>query len=64
MILGTYYHGKLASPLTDLAGDGNKPMIDVNVQVDLNEKGNFSKAWAVDAKGIKTALPIVAPEKN
>jgi len=39
-------------------------MIDVNVQVDLNEKGNFSKAWAVDAKGIKTALPIVALEKN
>ncbi len=39
-------------------------MIDANVQVELNKDGNFSKAWAIDAKGIKTAIPIVAPEKN
>lgn len=59
IMLGTYYHGKKANPFNHLAGDGDKRMIDVNVQVELTQNGNFSKAWAIDEKGIKTVLPIV-----
>jgi hypothetical protein len=64
IMLGTYNHGALGSPAWSLPGDGNTKMIDVNVQVELDKKGNFSKAWSIDAKGNKTALDIIAPEKK
>jgi hypothetical protein len=62
ILLGTYNHGALASPVWSLPGDGDKPMISVNVGVQLNADGNFTKAWSIDDKGNKTALPIIAPE--
>jgi RHS repeat-associated protein len=64
LMLGTYNHGEMASPFWSLEGDGNKKMIDVNMQVQLDKNGNFSKAWSIDSKGHKTRLSIVAPEKD
>lgn len=64
VMLGTYEHGAAGSPLWSLPGDGNKPMITVNVQIELNKDGNFAKAWSIDEKGNKTALSIVPPEKK
>jgi hypothetical protein len=64
VMLGTYNHGPMGSPMWSLPGDGNQQMIDVNVQIELTKDGNFSKAWSVDGKGNKTALDIIAPETD
>jgi hypothetical protein len=32
--------------------------------IKLDKKGNFSKAWSIDAKGKKSPLTIIAAEKT
>jgi RHS repeat-associated protein len=64
LMLGTYNHGKMASPMWSLAGDGDKKMINVNIKVQLDKEGNFRKAWSIDSKGRRTRLDIISPEKE
>jgi hypothetical protein len=64
IMLGTYNHSSTGSPVWSLLGDGNQQMIDVNVQIKLDKKGDFSKAWSIDAKGKKSPLTIIAAEKT
>jgi RHS repeat-associated protein len=63
VMLGTYNHGSMANPLWSLPGDGNSQMIDVNVQIELDKDGNFSKAWSIDKDGKKSPISIVPAEK-
>ena len=64
IMLGTYCHNKLNSPITHLGGEGNKPMINVNVQMNLSNNGDFAQAWAIDTEGKKTPLPIVSSNEK
>jgi|GEM_PF-1671135 len=64
LMLGTYNHGDLGSPIWSLPGDGNQEMINLNIQVELDDNGNFDNAWSVDGDGNKTQLEIIAPEKK
>lgn len=41
VLLGTYKHGPMGSPIWDLPGEGNMQMMDINVAIDLDCQRHF-----------------------
>ncbi|MBP6730712.1 MAG: hypothetical protein KA149_01560 [Chitinophagales bacterium] len=64
VLLSTYNHKITGSPMKDLWGEGNQKIMEVNVNIKLDKKGNFKSASTLDKDGNRVNLKIFSKKET